>query len=545
MMGMKRILSVGLLATMVASFATADFDGPAPLAWRWVQPGTSSPTGSPTIQDGTVYVATGNRMYALDKETGNQKWKFPLVDPIDGSFKSTVMLTEGMAIAAGNNKTIYGVDAKTGESRWSYVAPTPIYREPVIASKFVVFAMTDNTLMAINVSDGQPAWNAPIKVHEGFMGRLAAYQSNVYYFNNNYEMVSLSATTQKANWKQRFSVIGPDVEAVNLSDNLYVNSGSYMIGVNAVSGRKVYEGNANEQLAFAPAVNGDSVLSVDLDGKVYLFGSNGRPMVRKEINLGSQPATRPSVAGRFYVVPTRNGAINLIDSKTGDVAWSYLVRPIGESSSSSSTTGRGPGGPGGAEGPGGLGGPGGRGPGGAGGAQQTSPTKVLAIPAAGPAVLSGDTLFILAQDGSVLAFDKQLGVDLTPPSVKMVWPNAGDMVNGQPPLELIFKIEDEASGIDNKTIKIMADGQDLEYEFGRDGIALVKISSLGKNKGFTNGRKVITVMVSDWLGNQTRAEFALIIDNTLRPLQRPANEQNSGGGRGGVGGGGGIGGVGR
>jgi eukaryotic-like serine/threonine-protein kinase len=533
MMGMKRILSVGLAACAFSAFSYADFDGPAPLAWRWVQPTSNSPVGSPTVKDGVVYVAVGPRMFALEKATGNQKWKFPLVDPIAGSFKSTVIVTDGLAIAAGNNKTIYAVDAATGESKWTYVSQIPIYKEPVLAGKFIVFGLSDNSLMAINVADGQPAWTNPIKVHEGFLGRLAAYQSNVYYFTNNFEMVSYSVTSQKQNWRQRFSVIGPDVEAVNLGDNLYVNTGSYMVGVNAVSGRKIFDANTGDQLDFAPAANGESVLSVSQDGKVYLFGSNGRPLVRTEINLGSQPASAPAVVGKFYAVPTRNGAINLIDSKTGEVVWSYLVRPIGEVMAAPPATGGG--------GAGGL--SGGRG-GGRGAAAQITPTRVLAVPAAGPPVLDGDTLFLLAEDGSVLAFDKNLGVDLTAPTVKMTWPGPGDQVSGQPPLELIFKIEDEASGINTKTLKITVGGQEMEHEFGRDGIAVVRISPLGKNKPLMDGRKTITVTVSDWLGNQTKADFFLIVDNTLAPLRRPTGDTGGGGpGGGGPGGfGGGAGG---
>lgn len=532
MMGLKRILSVGLIISAFAGAANAEFDGPAPLAWRWVQASSNSPVGSPTVKDGIVYAAVGTRMYALDKESGNQKWKYPLVDPIEGYFKSKVILVDGLAIAAASNKTIYAVDEKTGETKWTYVAPVSIYREPVIAGKFIVFGMTDNTLMAVNLSDGQAAWTQPVKVFDGFMGKLGSYQNNVYYFTNNYQMVAYSVTTQKEIWKQRFSVLSPDSEPLNLSDNMYVNSGTYVIGVNAVSGRKVYEANSNSQLAFAPAANGDSVLAVDQDGKVFLFGSNGRPLVRKDINLGSQPATSPSVVGKFYAVPTRNGAMNLIDSKTGDIAWSYLVRPIGDGIVSNPAGG----------GLGGNPGFGGGRPGG-GGAGQTTPARVLALPAAGPVVLDGDTLLLLAVDGSVLAFDKNHGVDLTPPTVKMTWPSPGDLVSGQPPLELIFKIDDEASGINTSTLKILIDGQEMEHEFGRDGVAVVRISSLGKNKPLTNGRKVITVAVSDWLGNQVRTEFTLVIDNTLRPLQRPANN-NTGGGIGGPGGGkgGGLGG---
>jgi len=527
-----RTLSVGLVALALSAFVHADFDGPAPLAWRWIQPTNISPSGKPAVQDGTVYAAVGQRMYALDKETGNQKWKFPLVDPIEGNFKSTVMLVDGLAIAAADNKTIYAVDAKTGEMKWSYVAPAPLFKEPVLAGKFIGFGMTDNSVMAINVADGQPAWKTPIKVFDGFLGKLSAFQGDIIYFTNAYEMVSLSTTTQKANWTKRFSTLGPDAQATTFGDNIFVITGPEVIGLTGANGRKIFEANSNDTLDFAPAANGDSVLAVSQDGKVYVFGSNGRPLVRKEIDLGSQPSASPSAVGKYYVVPTRNGAINLIDPKTGDISWSYLIRPIGSGTASTAPTN-----PGGRNGGGPGAGPGGAGPGRGGGQSGANATKVLAIPAAGPAVADGDTLLVLGLDGSLLAFDKQLGVDLTPPSVQMMWPNAGDLVSGQPPLELIFKIEDEASGINTKTLKIDVDGTDMDYEFGRDGIAVVRISSLGKNKPLFDGRKTITVTVSDWMGNTSHATFQLVIDNTLKPTTRPTSNDKTGGGPGGFGGG--------
>lgn len=531
-MRIMRTLSVGLAALVLSAFVHADFDGPAPLAWRWVQPTNNAPVGKPVVQDGTVYVAVGQRMFALDKESGNQKWKFPLVDPIEGNFKSSVTLVDGLAIAAADNKTIYAVDAKTGELKWSYIAPSPIYKEPVLAGKYIAFGMTDNTLFAIETATGQPAWKAPLKVFDGFLGKISAYGSDVIYFTNAYEMVSIGTTTLKANWTKRFATLGPDVQAITLGENIYVESGPYIVGLAGPNGRKIFEANSNDNLDYAPAANGDSVMGVSQDGKVYIFSaSNGRPLVRKEINLGSQPSTSPSAIGKFYAVPTKNGAVNLIDSKTGDIVWSYLVRPIGDQTVQPSNSGGGSGRPG-------QGGPAG---GGRGGQTNTQPTKVLAIPASGPAVMDGNTLLILTSDGSLLAFDKELGVDLTPPSVKMMWPSAGDLVSGQPPLELIFKIEDEASGIDTKTLKIDVDGQEMEYDFGRDGIALVRISSLGKNKPLFDGRKTITVTVSDWVGNTAKAQFQLVIDNTLKPLVRPTTGGNNQGGNGSGGGKGGSG----
>jgi uncharacterized membrane protein YgcG len=160
--------------------------------------------------------------------------------------------------------------------------------------------------------------------------------------------------------------------------------------------------------------------------------------------------------------------------------------------------------------------------------------------------LSGTELLVPAKDGSILSFDRNLGVDLTPPRVSMLFPNPGDQVSGQPPLYLHFKLEDEASGLNEKTLKITVDGRNLKYEKLRDGTYVVKFSTSGENRVLPDGRHVFAVIGSDWLGNEVRQEYTLTIDNSIPPIKLPGATTQPGGagGKGGFGGGGGAGGGG-
>lgn len=144
----------------------------------------------------------------------------------------------------------------------------------------------------------------------------------------------------------------------------------------------------------------------------------------------------------------------------------------------------------------------------------------------------------------MLAFDPELGVDLTGPDVRMVWPTAGDQVGGTPPLELIFRIDDLASGVNSATLKITVNDKEMEFDYGRDGFAIVRISRFTKNTPLQDGRKSIKVTVTDWLGNTTAAEYSLTIDNTLPVPVRPGTETTTTGGTRPGGGGGGPGGGG-
>ncbi len=531
-----RVLGTGGLFALLVAAAAAQFTGPTPLAWRWAHTTSVPPLGAPVVQGDTVFVAVGNRMFALDRETGNQKWRYPLVEGLPGYFRAGLVLVDGMLIGAADNALIYAVDAATGQAKWQHPTAVPVIGQPVATGKFVVFQRSDNSLMALTAADGQKAWPGEFKVFDGINGGLGVHGDNLIYMTQAGEMICLSANTQRTLWKKRFSVIFNDSVPVVFGDNVYLNSGTWVAALSALTGNVRWQQNVGEQLAFSPAVSPSGVFVSTVEGDAFLFDTaTGRPKWRQPVSLGSTPIVRPSNVDALFLAPTGNGALNVVDPIKAEVIWSFLVRPQVAGATQTTTPGGGNnrGGPSSGRGSGGT-------------SAETS-TPILAIPASGPAVLYGKTLFVLCQDGSLLAFDPEHGVDKTGPSIKMAWPTPGDQVSGQPPLELIFKIDDEATGVSDKTIKITIDGQELEYEFGRDGYAVARISLLGKNKPLTNGRKVVKVSASDWMGNVSSEEFSLTIDNNLRPLQRTPGGQTGPGqpGRpGGRGGGGGVGGIG-
>ena len=549
-MQIKRTLALGTALFTLAAVASAQFDGPAPVAWRWTQPTAIAPLGSPVVDGNTVFTAVGQRAYALDKDSGNQKWRFPAGEPIEGYFRAGVLKICNTIVAAADNRSIFGIDAETGASKWQYVLPVPVIGQPVVVEGNVVVALSDNSLMAVRASDGTPTWSAPYKVFDGLNRNIGSHGGSILMFTSTGEMRAIDVITQKTLWRQRFSQIGPDTIPVIFGDNVYVTSGPFIAALSAITGAGRGQIDTREQLGFAPAVSAEGVVAITREGKALGFDLNLSRMLFNPIDLGSLPSVRPSGVGSMFLAPTTNGALNLIDPKTGKITWSYLVRPTISASGKAGTAAAGGGNTGGPtaggagqSGGGALGGGGGALGGGGGAQTPASNVPVLAVAASGPAVLAGSTLLVLVEDGSLLAFDKKSGVDLTSPEVTMLWPNMGDQVSGQPPLELIFKIDDEASGINTASLKIDVDGTTLDHVFGRDGIAWIRISSIGKNKPLNNGRKKITVTVSDWLGNETRRSYALTVDNSLKPLVRPTGGAAGAAGAGGgpKGGGGGVG----
>jgi len=544
---MQKMLSfaVGIAALTLASVAAAQFDGPAPLAWRWQQSSTTVPGGSPLVLGETIYQSLGGRVFSLDKETGNLKWRFPAVDPMEGNFRSAPILSGDTLVAACDNKLIVGIDPTTGDSKWTFPTAAPVYGQPIVVGKFVVAALSDNTLVAINPADGTPVWTAPYNIYDRIQGAIAAYGEDILVCTSNFKLIALNIDTRKFDWTRQFSQFPPGVTPVVLGDRIYVTSGPYLVAVNASSGFPVWEVDTGMQLAFAPACSASGIMVVSFDGIVKLYDLNRTLLTKKPLDIGSTPITRPTPVGTKFIVPTSNGGVVLIDPSSGKRIWNYIIHPIDETVRAKTGTGSTPGGKGG-----GPGGPGGLGGGPGGGQNGKTDDKVYFVQASAPATLAGKTLLVPAKDGSLLAFDNDLGVDLTAPTSKMVFPNPGEAVNGLPPLVLLFKVEDDDSGVNKDSLKIDVDGHPLDFTTTKEGFLLVRFSMSGNNQALPNGRHNFTVTASDWMGNEGKTTFSLVIDNLLPKIILPGQEQNKNGqggrpgGFGGPGAGGGGGGSG-
>jgi hypothetical protein len=522
------------------------------------------------------------------------------LDPIAGAFRSAPVLIGDTLIAVGDNKIAYGIDPVTGKSKWNLNIPNvPIGQIVIVSNKYAVVALSNNKLFAIDAASGDPFWSAPVEVEGGIVGGIAAFQDNVLAFTGDQKLVSLNINTQKLNWKRQFDSVNSASSPAVTADSIYVASSTFLVALNPGSGSPRWQVNTQMQLAYSPAVSSDGILVTSADGNVKVYGFDRELITKKPIELVGGPVANPSPAGNKFVIATSNGAINLIDPKASAVIWSYIMRPLPVSTATTGTAGGAfgggagfpggppgggfgggnqggppgggfggggfPGGPpgggfgggnqgggargGGAQGGGAKGGGGGGlagGPGGlgAGGATVATLPPVF-VTASGPAVLAGTQLLVPTRDGSVFSFSRELGVDLTAPKITMLFPNPGDQVSGQPPLYLHFKIEDEASGLNEPTLKILVDGKPLDYERLRDGSYVVRFSTSGANRILNDGRHVFTVLGNDWMGNEGKQEFTLTIDNSIPPIKlltAPTTGGNRGGGLGGGAGGGDTGG---
>jgi outer membrane protein assembly factor BamB len=487
-----------------------------------------------------IYVSAGTRVFALDQATGNEKWKFPTTQEVQGGyFRKTPVMADGVVVVS-NERWLYGIDPANGQQLWAYhlVDPSQGITGPCVgAGKFVICVLNGEYLLAINGKDGKETWNAPLHIFDLLKGDMIAYEDTLFYFTQKNALCSINVNDpSKVKTLGQFSTLSEDAVPTLRGGTLFINTGSYLSAFNAVTGSLRWQVDTQDDLVYGPAassegeavINRDGVLTiVDLNGHIKTMKTpNGKGVQQMKIDLQSGPAAAPSEAGSLFAVPTLNGNLNLIDPKDGSIVWRYMVHPmnLAEATKLNSANRAHQ-----VEGSSGL--------------DRPDPAS-FAVQAAGPATVIGDTLLLLADDGSLLSFDKSTGVDVTGPEVRMVTPRPGSEVSSQD-LAVAFSIADDASGVNDSTVTLMANGKPVTQEFTADGLDIARFTLRGGNGLLQDGRVEFVLTVSDWLGNATTAHFSITINNDLPPVFAPLPKTGpSGGGKfggkfGGGGGGGG------
>ncbi|RYG93952.1 MAG: hypothetical protein EON57_19135, partial [Alphaproteobacteria bacterium] len=337
------------------------------------------------VNGDNVYTSVGGRVFAIDRISGNLKWRFPQLDPIAGSFRTAPILVGDVLVAVGDNKIVYGIDPASGETKWTSNTPgSPIGQPVVVDNRYFAVAQSNNSVALLNGADGQPVWTAPYKVEGGIVGSIGSYGSEVLIFNSQQELLSVNAgAPNKPTWKRTFQQLPPTAKPIVFGEAIYVYSGPYLVSLNAATGIPRWQVATGIQPVYSPAVSADGIAVVGADGKAMIYDLAREPLTKKPIELGSGPIASPIIVGSqtvtgtsiagapttrtmpLFLVPTSNGALNLVNPTEG-IKWSFIVRPLdldGPGTSNSRPGGGGMGGPGG----GGMGGPGGGGMGGPGG----------------------------------------------------------------------------------------------------------------------------------------------------------------------------------
>ena len=459
-----------------------------PLALDWEYTGNKfdNNPASPVVAGRLCVFSCGDRVYGVDLDTGNLKWRYPSEQGLGGAVKVTPAISGGSVYFAAADGNLYCISADTGTFKWAYQTRGAIRCPPVINDGVVYVGADDNSLYAIDAESGDAVWAKPFTVKDDIATGIAVGSGMIIFASLDGNIYFISENGAKLRQMDRLPS-APTKSSPVIVDNVAIMAvGSIMRGYTVRSGQFRWSINLESEVAATPAVSGSDIYVPCRDKKIYAYTFTGRSLVQKWVKpaeeLDAIPMSSPVVAGETLFVTGARGVIAAFSTVDGTLKWRYVIAP----------------------------------------SPITTPGIDFTDAASSPTIANG-TLTVLTDDGVLHCFSST-SPDNQPPDAINVKPMNGIAMSGAPPITMSAILYDIGSGVDFLTASISLDGQPVAHKVDLSKSTITyetEYGAAGKSvKSLSDGMHVISVTAKDYAGNLLKKEWFFIADSSLPPPRR-------------------------
>jgi outer membrane protein assembly factor BamB len=294
----------------------------------------------------TAFLTVSQQVYAVDVNTGTEKWHYPQSANSKINFYSNPVLTlDGQQLlVASYDSNLYSIDPSTGVQKWSYKTSNRLIAAPLVTQDMIFQPSSDHYIYALNLSGalvwkaetGDPIWATPatdptcgcvyvssmdhyiykFKATDGtlitksedlggaIVGTPAIGTDGILYVGTfNREMLALDPTNLSI--KLRYSTQdwvwgGPVLD----NDILYfgdLSSSFYALKTSDLTA--LWRIQANNAIVSTPAITGENIYFSTESDTVYIVNTAGSIVNQKVI--GGTIYSSPVIAGNtLLVAPT-------------------------------------------------------------------------------------------------------------------------------------------------------------------------------------------------------------------------------------------------
>ena len=273
-----------------------------------------SVTSEPLIIDGVVYItACDHNIYAIDLETGKERWRFSSQGPnVSGPYPG-----KGRIYFGSYDGNLYCLNLE-GKLEWKFDAGDKIAGRPIVHRNHVFFGCRNGNAYAVDL-DGRLEWK--LRAEDSIGNTPAAFGDVVYFGSFDFNLYALNLRGRLL-W--RFATGGA-------------------VGIPAISNRLIYFGSFDHCLyaldlkgklrwkfmmgdAFDPGsgiiVEGDTVYFGSKDFNLYAI-RNGKELWR--FPTGNLIYSEAVISGDILYFGSGDGNLYCLDKKSGRELWRFAA----------------------------------------------------------------------------------------------------------------------------------------------------------------------------------------------------------------------------
>ncbi len=240
--------------------------------------------------------------YALGAGNGKLKWKYKtdgekrfsalglhgaqpkgnIHEDLWDFFLSSPCISEGTVYFGTGSGTFYALDKQTGKEKWAFKTGGVIHSSPAIAYGNVYFGSWDTYLYALNAENGEEIWkfetgsDTVTYNQTGIQGSVIISDSMVFFGCRDAHIYALNAINGELSWKKfnNYSWV-VSTPVIHRNSLIYGTSDSKkLISLNKFTGDSLYETRSKSLILSSPAIAGDQIFYGDFMGMLTVCDVN-------------------------------------------------------------------------------------------------------------------------------------------------------------------------------------------------------------------------------------------------------------------------------
>ena len=279
------------------------------------------------------YISNGSHVYAINLQTGAEKWRYPNPAERNVLFSAPSVLTgDSQLVVGGTNNKVYSLDAASGQLNWTFSqAGNHFYASGLsIGSKILLpnidhnlYALDGSGVLAWKFKTGSALWSAPVSD-----GKLV-FQAGMDHF-----LYALDPETGAVVWQSEDlggSISGTPV----LSPDGVLYFGTYadeLLAVKATNGEILWRTPVWGWVYASPLLHEGRLYVGNLKGVFYAIdAASGSVIWQAEPHAEKDPeiSRQAAVVGNTVFFGVKAGVLYALDIENGATRWNSLQKPFG------------------------------------------------------------------------------------------------------------------------------------------------------------------------------------------------------------------------
>jgi len=287
--------------------------------------------GTPVPTEDLVYVGAYNgKVYALNRDTGYERWIYPKEGYIGPIVANTVVDGDNAIYVSSSDGRVYALNTSYGEFRWSSEPLSEkLWTTLTIKDDIIYLSTYENNIYTLSTKNGN-LLPRTFKADAGFSSSPIIYQDTLFVgsFDNN--LYAIKVGSDGLLWKFPG---GRWFWSTPVSKDNIVYAGCLdgkVYAINAETGDLEWEFDTGSPIVSSPVLDADLLIVASESGDVYVFDtnieSNDEVMVPvRTMSINAVIKGSLCVQEGIIYVRAQDNYLYALDIEKGLVTWSIPV----------------------------------------------------------------------------------------------------------------------------------------------------------------------------------------------------------------------------